>query len=344
VAATDTRDNRLTEKILDEYGVNADYVLELFGRYRSDPKLVPPDWREYFEELTAAAAPAPAPPPAQVSAPPEAAVRQPIRGAALQIAQNMKASLEVPTATSQRIVSIKLLEENRRLINDYRSGNDQGKISFTHLIAWAVVRALSDFPRLNDGFQESGGQPERVSRDRIVLGIAVDVERRDGSRSLLVPNVKNAGAMSFAAFLAASEDVIARARTGRLALEDFAGTTVSLTNPGPMGTTASVARLMPGQGLIVATGAIDYPAGFGALAPAAISRIGVSKVMTLSCTYDTASFRAPSRAPSSAASTSCSTAKRDSTSRSSPTSRSRTGRCAGPSTTTPRSSEAIPPA
>ena len=294
MAATDTRDNRLTEKILDEYGVNADYVLELFGRYRSDPNLVPSDWREYFEELTGAPAPSPivSPSPtgegerAQASRGEVAGEVQPIRGAALQIAQNMKASLEVPTATSQRIVSIKLLEENRRLINDSRSGNDQGKISFTHLIAWAVVRALSDFPRLNDGFRESGGQPERVSRDRIVFGIAVDVQRRDGSRSLLVPNVKNAGAMTFPGFLAASEDVIGRARTGRLTLEDFAGTTVSLTNPGPMGTTASVARLMPGQGLIVATGAIDYPAGFGALAPAAISRIGVSKVMTLSCTYD----------------------------------------------------------
>ena len=298
MATAHVRESELSEKILAEYGINADYVLELLGRYQSDPGLVSADWREYFDRLApspaapppipAPSAPAPAAVPTATATPsaPESGSRQAIRGAALQIAQNMKASLEVPTATSQRIVAIKLLEENRRLINDYRSGNDQGKLSFTHLIAWAVVRALADFPGLNDAYSDAGGRPERLARDGVNLGIAVDVERRDGTRSLLVPNVKNASRMTFAGFLAAVDDVIGRARAAKLSLEDFAGTTASLTNPGPMGTTASVARLMPGQGLIVATGAIDYPAGFSALAPAAISRIGVSKVMTLSCTYD----------------------------------------------------------
>ena len=316
MAVADIKENELSERILEEYGINADYVRELLGQYRTDPNLVPADWREYFATLTAAGAPAvakpseapkPSPPaaanltpgPSPAGSPsddrsaregwrgqPSRGEVQPIRGAALQIAQNMKASLEVPTATSQRIVPIKLLEENRRLLNDSRAGNDQSKISFTHLIAWAVVRALADFPRLNDAFMETAGQPERLSRDRIVLGIAVDVERKDGTRSLLVPNIKDAGSLTFAPFLAAFDDAIGRARAGRSTLDDFAGTTVSLTNPGPVGTTASVARLMPGQGLIVATGAIDYPAGFSALAPAAISRLGVSKVMTLSCTYD----------------------------------------------------------
>ncbi|MGH9440656.1 MAG: multifunctional oxoglutarate decarboxylase/oxoglutarate dehydrogenase thiamine pyrophosphate-binding subunit/dihydrolipoyllysine-residue succinyltransferase subunit [Thermoanaerobaculia bacterium] len=305
MTVSEIKETRLSEQILADYGINADYVLGLLEQYRSDPGLVSPDWREYFESLPVAHPPAPVetsreagrkpdegalpsivPPRAAAPAAPEAGERQPIRGAALQIAQNMKASLEVPTATSQRLVSIKLLEENRRLVNDSRAVNDLGKVSFTHLIAWAVVRALSEFPRLNDSFADNAGQPQRVSRSGVNLGIAVDVERRDGTRSLLVPNIKDAGTMSFDRFLAASEDVIARARAGKLAIEDFSGTTASLTNPGPMGTTASVARLMPGQGLIVATGAIDYPAGFSALAPAAISRIGVSKVMTLSCTYD----------------------------------------------------------
>ncbi len=294
MAATDVRENDISERILAEYGINADYVLDLLDQYRSDPNLVPSDWRSYFEELTpgrAAVPPAPGPVSPSASTPPPAAAvdagaGQPIRGAALQIAQNMKASLEVPTATSQRVVSIKLLEENRSLINDYRAGNDQTKLSFTHLIAWAVVRALADFPRLNDAYADGGSGPERVGRETVNLGIAVDAERKDGSRSLLVPNIKDAAKMSFAGFLAAADDVIGRARSGKLTLGDFAGTTASLTNPGPMGTTASVARLMPGQGLIVATGAIDYPAGFSALAPAAISRLGVSKVMTLSCTYD----------------------------------------------------------
>ncbi|HET7453628.1 MAG TPA: 2-oxo acid dehydrogenase subunit E2, partial [Thermoanaerobaculia bacterium] len=145
------------ETILAEYGINADYALQLFDRWRSDPALVDADWRAYFEAL-AGVAPAPpepsreAPPaaPAPRAAPETPGDRTPIRGAALQIVQNMRASLEVPTATSQRQVAIKLLEENRRLANDYRASNDQGKFSFTHLVAWAAVRALRDFPRLND--------------------------------------------------------------------------------------------------------------------------------------------------------------------------------------------------
>ena len=282
------------ETILAEYGINADYALELFDRYRSDPALVDADWRAYFDELTGAAPPAPtpaaptpvpAPSPRPAAEPAAAGERQPIRGAALQIAQNMKASLEVPTATSQRQVAIKLLEENRRLANDYRAANDRTRLSFTHFVAWAALRALRDFPRLNDTFA-GGPDPARLVRAEVHFGIAVDVEKRDGSRSLVVPNVKNAGTMDFAAFVAAMDDVVSRARSGKLAITDFQGTTVSLTNPGPMGTTASIARLMPGQGLILATGAIDWPAGFSAMAPEAISNLGISKVMTLSCTYD----------------------------------------------------------
>ncbi len=293
--------NGSLETILAEYGVNADYALELFDRWRSDPALVDEDWRDYFATLTGAPVPAAAPVPAPAPAPPTAPApeappqrppaesaseeRQPIRGAALQIAQNMRASLEVPTATSQRQVAIKLLEENRRLANDYRAANDEGKLSFTHLIAWAALAALRDFPRLNDAFA-SDAEPARVLRPEVHFGIAVDVEKRDGSRSLLVPNVKNAQAMRFRDFVAAMDDVVSRARRGKLAVADFQGTTISLTNPGPMGTTASIARLMPGQGLILATGAIDWPAGFAAMAPEAISNLGISKVMTLSCTYD----------------------------------------------------------
>jgi 2-oxoglutarate dehydrogenase E1 component len=288
------------ETILAEYGVNADYALELYDRWRSDPALVDDDWREYFDALTGAP-PAPSAPPPSAAIPsptPEAAPsprpapaesapgeRQPIRGAALQIAQNMTASLEVPTATSQRQVAIKLLEENRRLANDYRAASDESKLSFTHLVAWAALRALRDFPGLNDAFA-GGAEPARVVRPEVHFGIAVDVRKRDGSRSLLVPNVKNAQALRFGDFVRAMDDVVSRARAGKLAIADFQGTTVSLTNPGPMGTTASIARLMPGQGLILATGAIDWPAGFAAMAPEAISNLGISKVMTLSCTYD----------------------------------------------------------
>ena len=287
------------EKILAEFGVNADYVRELYDRWRSDPGLVDDDWRRYFDTLAPGERPAPpaaVPTPAPALAPPAAGPaaprpevageRQAIRGAALQIAQNMRASLEVPTATSQRQVPIKLLEENRRLANDYRAGNDQSKLSFTHVVSWAALAALREFPRLNDAFGGAPGEPERIVRKEINFGLAIDVEKKDGTRSLLVPNVKGAEKLRFSEFLRAMDDVIARGRGGKLAIADFQGTTVSLTNPGPMGTTSSIARLMPGQGLILATGAIDYPAGFSAMAPEAISNLGVSKVMTLSCTYD----------------------------------------------------------
>jgi len=198
----------------------------------------------------------------------------------------MEASLAVPTATSQRLVPIKLLDENRRLINEYRALNGQGKISFTYLVAWAVVQALKSFPRLNDAYDSSGGEPARVRRERLVFGLAVDVEKSDGSRTLLVPNVKGVETMCFSEFAGAADDVVTRARAGKLSLSDFEGTTVSLTNPGTLGTTASVPRLMPGQGLIVATGAIEYPAQFRAMAPETLSRLAISKVVTFTSTYD----------------------------------------------------------
>jgi 2-oxoglutarate decarboxylase len=294
VATTVTR-NDPAETIVAEYGVNADYVLELLGQYRSDPALLDEEWRRYFADLLGAE-PAPPPPPPPGAAPPPAPGTPsgtesdqetlPLRGAALAIAQNMKASLAVPTATSQRQIPIKLLDENRRLINDTRAANEQSKLSFTHLIAWAVLQALREFPGMNDGYDESGPEPRRIVRRRIHLGLAVDVERRDGARSLLVPNVRDAGEKTLGQLAEAIDDVVSRARSGRLSLPDFQGTTISLTNPGPMGTTSSIARLMPGQGAIVAMGAIEYPPGFSGLAPEAIARLGISKVTTLSSTYD----------------------------------------------------------
>ena len=301
-----------TEKTADEavdlvaeFGENASYVAELLARYRQSPDSVDEEWREFFRERlgepatapppsvpsrpeTAIAAPSapPTPPAGMPPAPARAEEIQPLRGGALRIAENMEASLAVPTATSQRQVPIRLAEENRLLVNEYRAASDEPKISFTHLVAWAIVQALKRFARLNDAYDDSDGAPVRVKRDEIRFGLAVDVEKSDGSRTLLVPNIKAVEKMTFAGFAAASDDIVRRARSGKLQVSDFEGTTVSLTNPGTLGTTASVPRLMPGQGLIVATGAIGYPAEFAAMAPETIANLAVSKVVTFTSTYD----------------------------------------------------------
>jgi len=210
----------------------------------------------------------------------------PIRGAALKIVENMEASLSVPTATSQRRIPVKLLDENRRLINKHLKENDRGKASYTHLIAWALLRALHEFPQLNDGYDVIDGKPVRLRRPDINLGIAIDLAKKDGTRTLLVPNIKGATKLSFSQFLQAYDDVVKRAREGKLQIPDFQGTTISLTNPGTLGTVASTPRLMAGQSLIIATGAIDYPAEYQATAPEALSQLGISKAITVSSTYD----------------------------------------------------------
>src|SRR5438132_636930 len=318
--------NELSEIIAESFGANATYVEALLARFRSDPSLVDESWRAYFEELlgeapvseaqpkgrsvtlpqadgsgaatapsgdgrkaataaSAAAKPAPAPETKPSAATVEA---EPIRGAALKIVENMEASLAVPTATSQRRIPVKLLDENRRIINQHLSqkpDRERGrKASYTHLIAWAILRALDKFPQLNHGFGAIDGQPARVKRESVNLGIAVDLEKKDGTRTLLVPNIKNANKLSFSDFLAAYDDAVTRARTGKLQVADFQGTTISLTNPGTIGTVASTPRLMAGQSVIIATGAIEYPAEYQAMAPQILPQIGISKAINISST------------------------------------------------------------
>ncbi len=210
----------------------------------------------------------------------------PLRGAAARIVENMTASLAIPTATSQRQIPVRVIEENRNIINRYRAQQGRGKLSFTHLIAWAIVKAIKTNPSLNHAFAENGGEPFRIVRSHVNIGLAVDVAGKDGARSLKVPNIKNADGMNFAQFAAAYDDIVARARTNKLQVGDFEGTTISLTNPGTVGTLGSVPRLMPGQGAIVATGVIDYPAEFAAASEQARAVMGLSKVLMLTCTYD----------------------------------------------------------
>lgn len=306
-----------SEYIAEHFGANASYVEGLLARFRSDPALVDESWRTFFNEMLSgngasngggvAPAPAatasvtagggngagiapasPAAPVAKapVAAPVSTAEAKAIVGASRKIVENMETSLGVPTATSTRVIPVKLLEENRRLINEFLKMNSGRKTSYTHLIAWALVVALREFPQLNDGYELRDGVPSRVHHDGVNLGVAVDLQKKDGSRSLLVPNIKGANKMNFDQFLAAYDDVVKRARDGKLQIPDFQGTTISLTNPGTLGTVASTPRLMAGQSIIIATGAIEYPAEYQAMSPTALALLGISKTLTISSTYD----------------------------------------------------------
>jgi hypothetical protein len=198
----------------------------------------------------------------------------------------MSASVAIPLATSQRTIAVKVMDENRRIVNQHRTLLGRGKVSYTHLIGWAIVKALEEVPALNTAYVEQDGRPFRATPARINLGIAVDVSGKDGARSLMVPNIKDAGALQFQEYVNAFDDLVARARSGKIATADFQGTTISLTNPGTVGAMAPNPRLMSGQGAIVASGAIAYPAEYQGAAPETRATLGIGKVMTLTCTYD----------------------------------------------------------
>src|SRR5215469_8766774 len=209
-----------------------------------------------------------------------------LRGAAARTAANMTASLTVPTATSVRPVPAKLLVDNRIVINNHLARGRGGKISFTHLIGYAMVRALAAVPEMNFAYGEVDGKPVLVEAEHINLGLAIDVRKDDGSRQLLVPSIKSAEALDFRQFWLAYEEIIRKARTGKLAVEDFAGTTISLTNPGTIGTEHSVPRLVAGQGCILGVGAMEYPAAYKGASAETIARQAISKTVTLTSTYD----------------------------------------------------------
>ncbi len=210
----------------------------------------------------------------------------PLHGSASKIALNMQASLSIPTATSQRQIPVKVIDENRRLLNQHLDLTSGGRISYTQLIGWAIVKSLKHFPNLNNAYAEIDGHPGRFERPAVNLGIAVDVERKDGSRLLIVPNIKNAATMNFQQFHASLSELFGRVRHGKSETSDFRETTITLTNPGTLGTVASMPRLMQGQGAIIATGAMDYPAEYRGMAADTLTVLGISKTMTISCTYD----------------------------------------------------------
>ena len=209
-----------------------------------------------------------------------------LRGAPARTAQNMDASLTVPTATSVRSVPVKLLVDNRIVINNHLARARGGKVSFTHLIGYALVKALKTMPEMNNGFDVIDGKPTLIEPRHINLGLAIDLAKPDGTRQLLVPSIKAAESMDFAAFWAAYEDLVRKARNNKLQVSDFQGTTISLTNPGTIGTNHSVPRLMKGQGCIIGVGSMDYTPEYQGASEETLTRNAVSKVMTLTSTYD----------------------------------------------------------
>ncbi|NGO70763.1 multifunctional oxoglutarate decarboxylase/oxoglutarate dehydrogenase thiamine pyrophosphate-binding subunit/dihydrolipoyllysine-residue succinyltransferase subunit, partial [Streptomyces boncukensis] len=209
-----------------------------------------------------------------------------LRGPSAAVAKNMNASLELPTATSVRAVPVKLLFDNRIVINNHLKRARGGKVSFTHLIGYAMVQALKAMPSMNWSYAEKDGKPTLVKPEHVTLGLAIDLVKPNGDRQLVVAGIKKAETLTFFEFWQAYEDIVRRARNNKLTMDDFSGVTVSLTNPGGIGTVHSVPRLMPGQSVIMGVGAMEYPAEFQGTSQDTLNRLGVSKVMTLTSTYD----------------------------------------------------------
>jgi 2-oxoglutarate dehydrogenase E1 component len=278
------------------FGLNAAYAEKVYSDYLEAPEAVPEEWRRWFnttlpedQRAVARAAVAVAPPvaaAANASTSDVPAGLQALTGVAARIVANMEDSLSVPTATSSREVPVKVLEENRHILNRHQQGLILPKVSFTHLIAFAALQAIARVKAMAGAFVLVDGKPFRKRTEHVNFGVAIDLPGKDGRRSLVVPNVKNAGAMDFKAFLTAYSALIDRARAGKLTPEDFADTTWTLTNPGTIGTQSSLPRLMSGQAFILATGAITVPGALQGASVEVLTELGVSNVMTLTSTYD----------------------------------------------------------
>lgn len=280
---------------LEKFGANTWFIEYLHEEYNKNPEKVPEQWRKFFGDITSKDSGNGK----NLSQPysilsgniqlPQPGYNdeiQIIAGSSEKILGNMVSSLSVPVATSQRTIPVKLLEENRTLINNHLKRFNKGKVSFTHLISWAILKAVQAIPVMNNAFTIIDGKPHVIKRKDVNLGLAIDIERKDGSRSLIVPNIKAANKLNFREFWSAYEDLVSRSRKGMIDPDEFLGTTITLTNPGTIGTVASIPRLMVGQGTIIATGAIQYNAEYQAMSQTTISTLGISKVMNITSTYD----------------------------------------------------------
>ena len=296
----------------DQFGPNDWLVDELYQQFLQDRNSVDPAWWDFFAGFTprdiqavvALGTPLPAAIPTQISTPTPTPTPAPVttvqpaassastnhierlKGAAARVVTNMEESLSVPTATSVRSLPVKLLFDNRIVINNHLARGRGGKISFTHILAFALVQALKTQPEMNYAYEEVDGKPGVKLNADINIGLAIDLVKPDGTRQLLVPNIKAAQNMNFATFWASYEDMVRRTRSNKLTVDDFAGTTVSLTNPGTIGTNHSVPRLVKGQGAIIGVGSMEYPAQWQGASEESIVRNAVSKILTLTSTYD----------------------------------------------------------
>ncbi|GIH09543.1 alpha-ketoglutarate decarboxylase [Rhizocola hellebori] len=313
------------DKTLASFGTNEWIVEEMYQRYLTDPSSVDPAWHDFFADYrpaietpvakaaqvteqtpqapaapvlpatpgqakapAGAATPAPAPAPkADQPAPAKTQAKNiPLRGVSARIVENMDSSLSVPTATSVRAVPAKLLADNRIVINNHLARGRGGKVSFTHLIGYALVRAMAVHPEMNNSFAVVDGKPNMVVPPHVNLGIAIDLSKPDGSRQLVVPSIKATEQMDFRQFWQGYEDIVRRARRNELTMEDHTGATISLTNPGGIGTVHSQPRLMVGQSVIIGVGAMEYPAPFQGMSDTQLAELAVSKIITLTSTYD----------------------------------------------------------
>ncbi len=303
------------EKI-SEFGVNTWFVMELLEDYVNNPESVGEDWRNLFKSLkinsgNGSISAETYVKPETIKSPPERGsyiqfpdtlkfqMPQPvegeeaieIRGAGERVIENMNSSLTIPTAASLRTIPVKVLEENRILINQHLkkinlSKGQASKISYTHIIGWAIIKAIQSNRVMNNAYTVIDGKPNLIKKHNVNLGLAVDLEKKDGTRSLIVPNIKKADKMNFKQFFDAYNEIINRARNNKIDISDFQGTTITLTNPGTLGTVSSQPRLMSGQGAIIATGAVDYPAEYLAVTKEVKTTLGISKIMNITSTYD----------------------------------------------------------
>jgi multifunctional 2-oxoglutarate metabolism enzyme len=251
--------------VVTDFGANEWLVDEIHDQFLRDPASVDPAWRTVFDNRAATTV---------------------LRGTAARVAANMDASVRVPTATSARAVPANPLTGNRDLVNEYLAATGRGTVSVTQLIGYAMVRAVMAHPELNRAYADAHGRPAVVAPEHVNLGLAVDVVRPDGTRTLVVPSVKAAELMDFAAFRAACADLVDRARRNALTVADLSGTTISLTNTGGLGTVHSVPRLLPGQGAIVAAGALEYPAEYAGATAKTLAELAIGRTLTLTATYD----------------------------------------------------------